>query len=175
MLVDTGEDITAAKYVPHLLRAMSEAGCKRISKILLTHGHGDHQGGVAALTAVLQAKGSQPTPSIHKRTWLVNGRAGEDFPARGFRCVDILDGEEFACEGATLRAIYTPGHTNDHVAFWLLEDGALLTGDCILGCGTTVFDDLSTYMSSLHRLKEVVEKSNIDTQAPPITRIYPGQ
>ena len=38
--------------------------------------------------------------------------------------------------------------------FRLIEDHTLFTGDCVLGSGTTVFNDLATYMASLHRLLE---------------------
>lgn len=54
-----------------------------------------------------------------------------------------------------MRAVYTPGHTRDHISFHLLEENALFTGDTVLGHGTTVFEDLATYMTSLARLQDI--------------------
>lgn len=43
--------------------------------------------------------------------------------------MDIQEGQVFSVEGATLTAFHTPGHTVDHMAFMLEEEGAMFTGD----------------------------------------------
>lgn len=43
--------------------------------------------------------------------------------------LDIKDGQEFAVEGVTLKAVFTPGHTTDHMAFVFKEEDSMFTGD----------------------------------------------
>jgi endoribonuclease LACTB2 len=61
------------------------------------------------------------------------------------------------------RAIHTPGHTTDHLCYWLEEEQALFAGDTILGQGTTEFEDLFDYINSLQLILNLSPKI-----------IYPG-
>lgn len=61
----------------------------------------------------------------------------------------IVDGQVFSVEGATVRAVHTPGHSHDHMCFILEEENAMFTGDNVLGHGTAAVEQLSTWMESL--------------------------
>ena len=101
-----------------------------ISHVLLTHWHKDHTGGIADLLA-------------HDSNIIVC----KHMPDRGQ--LDIVDGQLFQTQGATLRAVLTPGHSVDHMCFLLEEENVLFTGDNVLGHGYSVAEDLEAYTSSL--------------------------
>lgn len=106
-----------------------------ISLVLLTHWHGDHTGGVPHLLSHDPALASR----IYKNKPDQNQQP-------------ITDGQVFRVQGATLRAVFTPGHAVDHMCFVLHEENALFTGDHVLGHGYSVVLDLSEYMDSLARM-----------------------
>lgn len=76
---------------------------------------------------------------------------------------DLKNHQKFKIDGVTLEVIHTPGHTTDHCILLLEESRDIFSGDCILGEGTAVFEDLHDYMKSLELI--INEK--------PMT-IYPG-
>ena len=142
ILLDPGEG--KQDYLPVLEKALAQAGCDRIQEIVVTHAHHDHMGGIAS---VLRRFGPL---RVSKRPW---PGADESF---GIEIDPIDDGALIRTEGATLRAIHTPGHSPDHLSFMLEEERALISGDNILGVGTAVIPldtgDLLDYMSSLERV-----------------------
>jgi len=153
ILLDTGSGLKA--YLPVLERAMEQAGCDGLQEIVLTHGHPDHIGGVA------QVRERFGPLEVKKMAWPGN----DENYARDLS--EIGDGAVVRTEGATLRALHTPGHARDHLCFMLEEEQALFSGDNVLGVGTTVIPsqggDLLQYMDSLQRALE---------EAP--RRIYPA-
>lgn len=89
-----------------------------LKSILLSHGHSDHQGGVQDILKEFK-KRNLAEPKIYKNI-VPNG----EYPARGFTVHHINHLDVFEVDGARLHALYTPGHTDDHVAF-ILEVFAL--------------------------------------------------
>ncbi|KAF7174439.1 hypothetical protein CNMCM5623_007237 [Aspergillus felis] len=129
ILIDTGQGLPIwLSRIIELLRSNNIS----ISHILLTHWHGDHTGGVSDLISY------NPTLADH---------VYKNLPDAGQK--SIGDGQIFAVEGATVRAVFTPGHSVDHMCFLLEEENALFTGDNVLGHGFSVAPDLGRYMESL--------------------------
>jgi hydroxyacylglutathione hydrolase len=151
ILIDTGAGVP--DYVPLLEHYLAERGFTQPSRVLLTHRHRDHLGGVEQLRA--RFKGLRVSKMRHKDT---------DLPEP---IEDLRAGETVYGDGATLVPVYTPGHASDHLCYYLVEENALFTGDVILGGSTTVIPaddgDLLDYLASLRRLLR------LDVQ-----RIYPA-
>ncbi|KAJ5245026.1 metallo-beta-lactamase domain protein [Penicillium chrysogenum] len=107
-----------------------------LSHVFLTHWHGDHTGGVPDL--------------IRMYPDLVDG-IYKNSPEHGQNPIE--DGQIFKVEGATIRAVHGPGHSEDHMCFVLEEENAMFTGDNVLGHGTSAVEQLGLYMETLRKLQ----------------------
>jgi len=142
ILLDTGGG--EPEYMGVLERAIEEAGCEGLQEVVLSHGHPDHIGGAIAI-------------SDHFGPLRVSKLAWPGVDENYHLDLRLLeDGAVLRTEGATLRALHTPGHAVDHLCFVLEEEGSLFSGDNVLGVGTAVIPaqsgDLRDYMNSLRRL-----------------------
>jgi len=122
-----------------------------IRGIAVTHGHPDHAPGAAPLRARTGAP--------------VYAHGNARFP----HDVTLEDGDTIDGGDVQLRAFDAPGHADDHLVFWLQDDGVLFTGDVVVGRGTVVIapprGDMRAYLATLHRLRD---------DFPDARTIYPG-
>jgi glyoxylase-like metal-dependent hydrolase (beta-lactamase superfamily II) len=151
ILIDTG--VGMPEYVPLMDDYLRRRGWNRPERIILTHRHRDHMGGVADLR---RRFGDLPVAKmIFKDSDLPAGTA------------DLRDGQTVEGDEVTLIPVHTPGHASDHLCFYLKEERALFTGDLILSGSTSVIPDddgdLGQYLESLQRV-----------QALDVQRIYPA-
>ncbi|XP_071963042.1 endoribonuclease LACTB2-like [Antedon mediterranea] len=146
ILVDTGEE-KKPEYISNLKKVLMESG-STLQEILITHWHHDHTGGIVDVIRELQLDTDNVKVSKFPRNPILEEKIDDERIKYNY----LKDGDVVKTEGATLKAVYTPGHTDDHMVLFLEEENAVLTGDCILGEGTTVFEDLFTYMQSLEKL-----------------------
>lgn len=69
---------------------------------------------------------------------------------------ELRDGDIVRVGSLSLTALHTPGHSADHLCFLLPDDGAVFTGDLILGQGSSMVTypdgDVAAYLRSLERL-----------------------
>ena len=148
VVVDPGPDDE-----DHLGRvhAAAAAGDRRVAKILLTHGHPDHSEGAARLAALTGAPVQAADPAH---------RLGPE---------GLADGDVVTAAGCELRVAASPGHSADSVCLLLPADGALFTGDTVLGRGTTVIagdGNLGDYLRTLGRLRDLAETRGVGLLLP---------
>jgi len=158
-LIDAGQD-GFPEYISNLSNLLKEQKVK-IKDLIITHWHRDHIGALAEIDSIID--GEKPTVHKFRRT------DDDEVPASmGFK--EMRDNQTFSVEGATLRIIHTPGHTTDHSALYLEEENALFSGDCILGEGTAVFEDLHDYMLSLHKILDLKPTTIYPAHGPVVSK-----
>jgi glyoxylase-like metal-dependent hydrolase (beta-lactamase superfamily II) len=114
----------------HLAALNRRVAGKTVGVVLVTHSHPDH--------LPLAERFAQP-----------HGASVQRYPELG-------DGDIVRVGALNITALYTPGHSADHLCFLIPTDGAVFTGDLILGQGSSMVTypegDVVAYLRSLDRL-----------------------
>ncbi|TWD16285.1 glyoxylase-like metal-dependent hydrolase (beta-lactamase superfamily II) [Streptomyces sp. T12] len=138
-------------HLRHVIGTAEQAG-KRVALTLLTHGHPDHAEGAARFAELTATKVRALDPAL---------RLGDEGLAAG----DVV-----TVGGLELRVVPAPGHTADSLCFHLPADRAVLTGDTVLGRGTTVVAHpdgrLGDYLDTLRRLRSLTVDDGVHTVLP---------
>ena len=148
VVVDPGPDDES-----HLRRVhgqVTSAG-QTVAQILLTHSHPDHAEGAASFAALTGAPVRAADPAYRQ------GSEG------------LAPGTTTTASGCEIRVVPTPGHTADSVCLHLPADHALLTGDTVLGRGTTVIandGNLTDYLASLDQLRQLADQAELTALLP---------
>ena len=146
VVVDPGPDDEA-----HISAVVEAAG--DVALLLFTHRHFDHTDALSRIVDLTGAPARATDPEFC--------RNGEP----------LVDGEVIDVDGLQVEVLATPGHTSDSTCFLLPAESALLTGDTILGRGTTVVAHpdgvLGPYLDSLAHIRELIEEGLV-------SRILPG-
>ena len=162
-VIDPGPDL------PEHLEALEQAiGGRPVAAIMCTHTHRDHS---PAARPLADAIGAPIVGCAPLALETVGPRADASFDG-DYRADRVLDdGEVLEIDGKAITAVATPGHTSNHLCF--AYEGALFTGDHVMGWSTTVVvppdGDMAAYMQSLDMLRQRNDRIYYPAHGAPVT------
>jgi glyoxylase-like metal-dependent hydrolase (beta-lactamase superfamily II) len=170
-LVGTGElaVIDPGPDLPEHLDALVEAiGGRRVAAIMCTHTHRDHS---PAARPLAERTGAPIVGCAPLALETVGPRADASFDGDYLPDRTLEDGETIEVDGKPIGAVATPGHTSNHLCF--AYDGALFSGDHVMGWSTTVVvppdGDMAAYMQSLDKLRSRDDRVYYPAHGPAVT------
>jgi hydroxyacylglutathione hydrolase len=138
VVIDPGESTTISKWV-------KELGFN-LTGIWITHHHNDHVGGVSELKDEFECRVWGPLRSLDVIKEV-------DVP--------VSQGDKLSFGGIDIDVIETPGHTLDHVCYYVESEGWLFCGDSLfaMGCGRLFEGDALQQWESLKKLRQLPEET----------------
>ncbi|WP_439495825.1 MBL fold metallo-hydrolase [Bosea sp. (in: a-proteobacteria)] len=169
-VLDPGPDDPA-----HVARVLAAIAGETVSHILVTHTHRDHSPAVPALKAATGARVAGCLPHRPARELALgeinplDAAADRDYAPE----LPMHDGDTVSGPGWTLRAVETPGHTANHLAFALAEEQSLFSGDHVMAWSTSIVappdGSMAAYMASIEKLRGMEHRLYWPGHGGPVT------
>jgi glyoxylase-like metal-dependent hydrolase (beta-lactamase superfamily II) len=159
----------------HLEALKQAVAGETVTHVLVTHTHADHSPLARPFAQAVGAPvfAARP-PGAHARP---EAKTEEDEDEAFLPDVVLEGGERLGGPDWTLEAIATPGHASNHMAFALIEENALFSGDHVMGWSTTVVappdGDMGAYYESLDLVAARGFSTLWPTHGPPVTEPEP--
>ena len=162
-VIDPGPDLP--EHIDAIERAV---GGRKVAAIMCTHTHRDHS---PAARPLAERTGAPIIGCAPLALETVGPRADAAFDGDYAPDLVLQDGDCAKVNGAQITAVATPGHTSNHLCF--AYEGALLTGDHVMGWSTTVVvppdGDMAAYMQSLDKLRGRDDRIYYPAHGPAVT------
>ncbi len=146
--------IDAGAYMPHLDKAVAALTDKPVM-VALTHGHGDHVGGIVCF----------PEVWIHPADIPMIARDGEGYQGT---IHELNDGDVIDLGGRQIEVLHTPGHTSGSITFFDKANHYGFSGDAF---GST---NLLLFVPSFSGLIETCTRTADYMQKNGIEKLFPG-
>ena len=153
-----GEDkalvIDAGAVMPHLDKVVATLTDKPVM-VALTHGHGDHVGGIVCF----------PEVWIHPADIPMIARNGEGYQGE---IHELNDGDVIDLGGREIEVLHTPGHTSGSITFFDKERHYGFSGDAFGSTNLLLFvPSFSTLIETCTRTADYMQKNGIE-------KLFPG-
>ncbi len=146
--------IDAGAYMPHLDQAVAALTDKPVM-VALTHGHGDHVGGIVCF----------PEVWIHPADIPMIARNGEGYQGE---IHELNDGDVIDLGGREIKVLHTPGHTSGSITFFDKERHYGFSGDAFGSTNLLLFvPSFSTLIETCTRTADYMQKNGIE-------KLFPG-
>lgn len=132
-----------------VVAALEEYGLT-LDRILVTHSHWDHVGGIKKLVERYSCYVVAYAPDAHR-----------------IPCASVLveEGDMVSVGNHTAKIIYTPGHLDGHIAYHFADDKLLFAGDVLfrMGCGRVFEGTTEDLYNSFQKLAALPEDTIVYT------------
>jgi len=139
----------------HLSAILRSVEGRNVDHIVITHTHRDHSPGARPLQKATGAKivgCAAHIPADNPQQGRLDASHDLDYAPDA----EMGDGDILHGQGFSLQAIATPGHASNHLAFALLEENTLFSGDHVMAWSTSIVappdGSMQDYMRSLDKL-----------------------